>query len=347
MTSTNARARTAQTAGARSSSVRVIQAIAACATLTAAAAHAQSSLTISGKVEASVDYLRISSPTGASRTHTGLSSDSSRLIFEGVENLGGGWSAKFKLDHGFNVDTGATGFGGAFFGREAMVGLASPHGEFRLGRNYIPMDDLTAPLDPFYFAGIGAAWPMAIFTPRINNSIKYISPRIGGFQARALASAGEGVAGAQYLGLGASYSDQRMNLHAAYTAQKNALPAGDRKEFMLGGDYKFGGPRLTGFYIQRDDPGQARRNTALVGTNWPVGSGEIRASYLLERQGNARASRAVLQYMHFLSKRTSVFAGIARLNNNPGFSETLNPALPTLAKGEDITGTQIGIRHTF
>ncbi|WP_159912822.1 porin [Pantoea sp. 18069] len=347
MTSPIAHARTAKTAGSRPSPVRVVHAIAVYATLTATAALAQGSVTISGKVEASVDYLRIASPTGASRTHTGLSSDSSRLIFEGVEDLGGGWSAKFKLDHGFNVDTGATGFGGAFFGREAMVGLATPYGEFRLGRNYIPMDDLTAPLDPFYFSGIGAAWPMAIFTPRINNSAKYISPRMGGFQARALASASEGVAGAQYIGLGASYSDQRVDVHAAYTRQKNALPAGDRKEFMLGGDYKFGGPRLTGFYIQRDDPGQPRRSTALVGTNWPVGSGEVRASYLLERQGSARASRAVLQYMHFLSKRTSVFAGIARLNNNAGFSETLNPALPVLTRGEDVTGTQFGIRHTF
>ncbi|GAB2491236.1 hypothetical protein GCM10027082_47970 [Comamonas humi] len=339
--------RAAQTAGSRRLSARALHAVAAYAALAASGAQAQSSITISGKVEASIDYLRISSPSGASRTLTGLSSDSSRLIFEGVEDLGGGWAAKFKLDHGFNVDTGTTGFGGTFFGREAMVGLATPYGEVRLGRNYIPMDDLTAPLDPFYFAGIGAAWPMAIFTPRINNSVKYISPRMGGFQARALASASEGVAGMQYMGLGASYSDKSFDMHAAYTTQKSAVPTGDRREFMVGGDYKFGGPRLTGFYIQRNDPGQPKRNTALVGTNWPIGLGEIRASYLLERQGDARASRVVIQYMHFLSKRTSVFAGIARLNNSSGFSETLNPALPALAKGEDITGTQFGIRHTF
>lgn len=347
MTSSLARATTAPTSGLYRSPAQLLQVVAACAALASTGAGAQSSVTLSGKVEASVDHLRISSPTGGSRTLTSLSSDSSRLIFEGVEDLGGGWAAKFKLDHGFNADTGTVGFGGAFFGREAMVGLATPYGEFRLGRNYIPMDDLTAPLDPFYFSGIGAAWPMAIFTPRINNSVKYLSPRMGGFQVRALASASEGVRGAQYSGLGVSYNDTHFDLHAAYTVQKNAVPAGDRKEFMVGGDYKFDGPRLTGFYVQRNDPGQPRRSTALVGTNWPIGVGEIRASYLVERQGAAKASRVALQYMHFLSRRTAVFAGIARLNNGAGFSETLNPALPVLAKGEDVTGTQFGIRHSF
>ena len=347
MTSSLARHAAAPRSGLRRSPAKHIHLVAACAAWAATSAGAQSSITLSGKVEMSVDHLRISSPNGSSRTLTALSSDSSRLIFEGVEDLGGGWGAKFKLDHGFNADTGTVGFGGIYFGREAMVGLVTPYGELRLGRNYIPMDDLTGPLDPFYFTGIGAAWPMTLFTPRINNSVKYLSPRMGGFQVRALASASEGVRGAQYTGLGVSYNDTSFDLHAAYTIQKNAVPAGDRKEFMVGGDYKFGGPRLTGFYIQRNDPGQPRRSSALVGTNWPLGAGEIRASYLVERQGASKASRVALQYMHFLSRRTAVFAGIARLNNGAGFSETLNPALPVLAKGEDVMGTQLGVRHSF
>jgi predicted porin len=316
--------------------------------LAAVQAYAQSSVTISGKVEASIDYLRISGPTGT-RTQTGLSSDSSRLIFAGREDLGNGWAAKFKLDSQFAVDTGVIGSsGGIFFGREAMVGLEGPYGDFRLGRNYIPMDELTAPLDPFYFQGIGASWPMNIFTPRIPNSLKYFSPRIGGFQARALVSASEGVRGAAYRGIGASYAHPVFDIHAAYTLVKDAaVTGGDRKEFMVGGDYKFGGPRLTGFYIQREDDGQPRRWSALIGTNWPLGVSEIRASYQVEKQAAAKATRAAVQYLHPLSKRTSLFAGIARMENNAGFSETLNPALPALIKGEDVTGTQFGIRHSF
>lgn len=313
----------------------------------AGAAQAQGSVTVSGKLELSLDHLRIRTPGGGSRTVNGVSSDSSRLIFEGSEDLGGGWKAVFKLDSGFSADTGALGFGGAAFGREAMVGLAGPLGELRMGRNYIPMDDMTGGLDPFYFQGIGASWPMNLFAPRINNSVKYISPRLHGLQFRALASAGEGAVGGAYRGFGASYAHADFDVHAAYTVQKGAVGGADRKEAMVGGDYKFGGPRLTGFYIRREDPGQPVRSSALVGTNWPIGQGEIRASYQVEKQASARAQRLALQYQHNLSRRTALFAGVARLQNNAGFSETLNPAFPRLAPGEDVTGTQLGIRHSF
>jgi predicted porin len=314
----------------------------------AAPAHAQSGVKISGKLEASVDHVRVTSPNGSSRTLKGLSSDSSRLIFEGTEDLGDGLRAIFKLDSGFNVDSGTIGFGGTFFGREAMVGLAGRFGELRMGRNYIPMDDMTGGLDPFYFQGIGASWPMNMFAPRINNSLKYLSPRVQGFQVRALVSGGEGPPGAAYRGFGASYAHPVFDVHAAYTIHKGAIGGADRKEAMVGGDYKFGGGRLTGFYIRRDDPGLPSRSSALVGTNWPIGGlGEIRASYQWERQASARAQRMAVQYLYALSKRTSLFAGLARLQNNAGFSETLNPSLPVLAKGEDVTGTQLGIRHAF
>lgn len=321
--------------------------VAVFATTFVASVAAQSSVTISGKIEASLDHLSIKSAAGSKRTVRSVSSDSSRLIFEGTEDLGGGLRAKFKLDQGFSADTGALGFGGVAFGREAFVGLAGRFGELRLGRNYIPMDDLAAPLDPFYFTGVGAAWPMTFFTPRINNSIKYISPKINGLQLRGLLSPSEGVTGASFNGLGASYSNARFDAHLAYTLQKDGAPTGDRKELLLGGAIKFDGPRLTAMYVQRDDPGAPKRSTALVGVNVPLGLGEVRASYILERQAAAKARKLSVQYVHSLSKRTAVYTGIARLDNNAGFAETINPALPRLANGEDVTAFQVGIRHSF
>ena len=47
----------------------------------------------------------------------------SRLGFKGSEDLGGGHSAIFLLENGFQADTGAMGQGGLLFGRQIYVGL--------------------------------------------------------------------------------------------------------------------------------------------------------------------------------------------------------------------------------
>src|SRR4030095_4639728 len=63
----------------------------------------------------------------------------SHLGFRGTEELGGGWAAKFALEAGLLPDIGGTGNDGRLFGRLSWVGLASPYGELRLGRQASPM----------------------------------------------------------------------------------------------------------------------------------------------------------------------------------------------------------------
>jgi len=100
----------------------------------AAGAHAQSSVTLFGVVDASV--VRMSSNTNSV---TGLSSggqSSSRLGFRGVEDLGGGLKAGFWLEGGLNTDNGtAAGFR---FDRRSTVSIAGGFGEVRLGRDKSP-----------------------------------------------------------------------------------------------------------------------------------------------------------------------------------------------------------------
>jgi predicted porin len=60
-----------------------------------------------------------------------------RLGLRGSEDLGGGLSALFTLESGFNADDGSWGQGGLAFGRQAFVGLASSTwGQLTLGRQY-------------------------------------------------------------------------------------------------------------------------------------------------------------------------------------------------------------------
>ena len=75
-------------------------------------ALAQSSVTISGIFKTSLENINIGSPTaaraaGAKNKENRLSDDSSRIIFNVVEDLGGGLAAVGQIDMRFNSETGA------------------------------------------------------------------------------------------------------------------------------------------------------------------------------------------------------------------------------------------------
>src|SRR5438094_9675793 len=101
-------------------------------------AHAQSSVTIYGIVDAAVEHYTNVDNQGSSRTwmpSLGGGMFPSRLGFKGAEDLGGGLKAIFDLEDGVYVDTGANGQN-RLFGRQAWVGLAGDWGQLTLGRNY-------------------------------------------------------------------------------------------------------------------------------------------------------------------------------------------------------------------
>lgn len=137
-------------------------ALLALATFGASTAFAQSSLTIYGNIDVAVDNVHkgqgtatglatpVSAVTNAlaagfttKSTVTRLTSSVSSvnaLGFRGVEDLGDGYKANFVLEGQFQLDTGAqSGQDGRMFGRQAYVGLTTPGGEIRLGRQYAPM----------------------------------------------------------------------------------------------------------------------------------------------------------------------------------------------------------------
>lgn len=73
------------------------------------------------------------------RLTSSLSSVNS-LGVKGVEDIGGGYKGNFVLEGQFQVDTGAqSGQDSRMWGRQAYVGLTTPMGEVRLGRQYAPM----------------------------------------------------------------------------------------------------------------------------------------------------------------------------------------------------------------
>ena len=94
---------------------RVVLAVLAVAGTTAA--MAQSSVTLYGRVNTTVERQKVGDVTT-----TGMFNNSSRFGFKGTEDLGGGLKAGFQLESGFNSDTGASS--PTFFGRQSEVNLS-------------------------------------------------------------------------------------------------------------------------------------------------------------------------------------------------------------------------------
>ena len=325
------------------------RAVALATLATATAATAQSNLTIYGRLDATVEHVRITSTTGVTRNLSTLSNDGSRFGFRGVEDLGGGLQAKFNLENGFAVDTGVVTQGGILWGRMAWVGLSSSRlGEIRLGRNTIPLDDMAWPLDPFYAGGVGALWPLLPYQSRVDNSIKYVAPMIGKLELQGLVSAGENVPGGKQFGMSAAYREQPFDLTLAYTVVKDAVAAGDRKELYLGGALKLGGPRIVASYFQRDDAGAPKLSTVNVGGNLPLGaSGEARVSLTKVKQGSESTNQYAVGYWHALSKRTALYTAVMKQDNSANRNPLLTPSFAKKAPGEDASSIQLGMRHNF
>lgn len=95
------------------------------------AAFAQSSVSISGALDAGVKVTELGNGAKPTQMASGIHG-ASRLRFVGVEDLGGGLKANFWLEMQPNFETGAVN--ADLFNRGAWTGLSGNFGEVRLGR---------------------------------------------------------------------------------------------------------------------------------------------------------------------------------------------------------------------
>ncbi|ASW00914.1 porin [Paraburkholderia aromaticivorans] len=120
----------------QTTTTRLLLCSALCTLSTAAAA--QSSVTLYGIVDTGIEYVSHANASGGHvfRMPAVTGELPSRWGMRGLEDLGGGYSAVFTLESGFNVRDGSSGQGGRLFGRQAFVGVKSPYGTVAFGRQY-------------------------------------------------------------------------------------------------------------------------------------------------------------------------------------------------------------------
>jgi GBP family porin len=293
------------------------------------AAHAQSSVTLYGTLDTGIDYIsNQKSATGGSAAWgvQGGNVSTNRWGLKGSEDLGGGLSAVFDLENGFNLANGKFSNGGDEFGRQAWVGLSSStYGTLTLGRQYDDTVDFVAPLSATGsgFGGNIADHPFDNDNLnndfRMNNAVKFRSVNYRGFVfggAFAFGNTSNGFSNNDAYTAGASYNMGPLSLAASYFQANNpggtstptntggALSSTDGDATLVGGRqriigaaarYVVGQATLGAVFTRTtlDDPRQIAQGGAystLNGNTLSFNNYELNARYALTPQLNLGGS---------------------------------------------------------
>ncbi|NMM37509.1 MAG: porin [Glaciimonas sp.] len=312
----------------------------------AGVAQAQSAVTVYGALDVGLAHEN-NGTTSVNRMDTG-NLNGSRLGFKGTEDLGGGLSAIFQFENGFNPDTGAQADATRLFNRQAFVGLTSGFGTVKLGRQQNPIYANSSTFDPF---GDGLAGDTSrLFSyngSRTDNLVTY-AYAANGIRGELQYGFGE-VAGnssaSRVLAGFVGYKNGPIDAVLTHQNIKNPTDTGSTKMTLLGGNYDFGVVKPFVSYAWEKGDGLRDQRDALVGLTAPVGAaGTFMISYIRKTDkavDNANARQIAVGYTHNLSKRTALYTSYGELRNDD------NANYKVTAAGQTDKLFNVGIRHFF
>ncbi len=325
-------------------------------TVVAGTASAQSSVTLYGKIDLGL-VLDSGAAAGKSvRVSSGVTGGS-RIGFKGVEDLGGGMKAAFQLETGYCADSaaGAPNFctgSNQFMGRQAHGDLTGAFGAISAGRQYSLGFNNLSTIDPF---GTGFAGQVNnIVDPsgvRLNNSVTYSTPNIGGFTVSGEASLGEQTGNWQAnreTGAGVTFASGPAYAGFTFYDQANATGTGaSRKNYLFGGTYDLGVIKLHA--LAQKSTGDATLDVLdlMGGITLPVAGGSVLASYIHHNDRTSAdrdANQIGVGYLYPLSKRTSIYSAFARIQNQHGAAFTVGNATEA---GTGNKAFNLGVVHNF
>lgn len=319
--------------------------IVACAALSTGV-WAQSSVTLYGLFDIGIAHERGNGQSVTKMDGSGMHSGN-RLGFRGTEDLGGGNSAFFVLESGFNSDTGSLAQGGLAFGRQSFIGLQGKWGAVTAGRQYSPHWAAIDSMDPL--DGIaGGSFNLMRRTVRTDNTLMYATPNLSGFTGQLAYGFGEVAgesSGNRVLGGSLAYANGPLVVKLAHHNAKNATATDTTRNTYLGGSYNFGPVKAVLGYQVEKGPSVVDANVILVGAQIPLPAGTLMASYLRKNDKSAADNDAQmlgLAYTYPLSKRTNLYTSVMKIRNDK--------ALIYRTKVGDGIGDRefnVGIRHKF
>lgn len=316
------------------------------------AAMAQSSVTLYGVVDANVTW-EDNGAQSVTRMDTGRL-NGSRFGFKGSEDLGGGMSAIFTLESGFNPDTGAQADAARFFNRQSFVGLATGFGTVKLGRQMTPVYANAATFDAMGNALAGDTASLFQYSgSRTDNVISY-NYAASGFRGEVQYGLGE-VAGNssanRMMGGFVGYKMGPIDVVLTYQDTKNAANNDSAKVTLLGGNYNFGIAKVFAAYSSEKGLGTVDVRDWHLGLTAPIGTaGTAMVSYVKEENrfsANRDSELVAVGYTHTLSKRTALYTSYGQMKNDSAVANRAGGASLVTPLGNTNKLFNVGVRHMF
>jgi len=218
---------------------------------------------------------------------------------------------------------------------------------------------------------------------RASNTIGYFLPsNLGGFYGQLMYGLHENTStnvgtvngrSGQYAGGRFGYANGPLDVAVAYGESKGlagAVAAGfanpEVRTLNLGASYDLGMVKLFGelsdVRFEQDFVTGAnvedKQYGYLLGVSAPIGAGVVKAAWSavrrdreLANQTDPKAGKLALGYVHNLSKRTALYATVARVTSKNGYNLGLGGGVVGNPSGTDakrsVTGYDFGVRHAF
>jgi predicted porin len=300
------------------------------AAVAASGAFAQSSVTVYGRLNVTVESIK----HGDEDRVNEVVNNSSRIGFKGTEDLGGGLKAGFQIEHGFDPTTGSAS--STFWGRQAEVNLSGGFGTVRLGTftpdSYYATSDYIGMHNHETGDSSDALYGFGTYVTQ--NKVGYVTPNLSGFQA--FISVAEGVTGVtkKTWDLAAYYDRGPLHLGGGYSKRD------EQKQFAVRGLYEFGAFTVGGLVQRVSEPVIGDRTYFRLSGMYAFGANELHLNAGRTGEYSDLADSEALQwtvgYNYNLSKRTKVYGYYTAISDGDAG-----------VYGGDFNSIAVGIRHNF
>jgi len=311
---------------------------------------------IYGKLHVSTDYVN-----AGDDSHTSMHSNSSRLGFKGSEKLDHGLKAIWKFESSVDISDKGNTLGA----RNRYVGLSNSMGHIIFGYHDTPfklvggMVEVMSDTIGDRRAILGNGNGSNKFNTRAKNTIMYTSPKISGFQLKALQSLGEdsnpdNSDANRITSVSAQYAIAGLKVAAAYEDNKKLDSSGIR----AAAGYTFGGTSVNGIYeiISSDDTAKYDRPAFGFSVAHKINKIKVMAQYYMvdayKDADDTGASLLALGASYKLGKKTQAYLAYAMVNNDDNASFVVADGghgadYFSGVAGEDPSAASFGLIHKF
>ena len=304
----------------------------ALAALAASAAFAQSTVTISGTVDAGVEKTASSAALQVASSRSGTTN----VTFAGSEDLGNGLKANFKVSTSFDssYQAAAAAAAATTLGNNDMwVELAGGFGSVKLGRSLDPLFATTQTANSTkgvtgYTSRAGTLDGNGVY---VSNQILYTTPTVSGLSAQLSFAPSEVIGTKNNTGYSVNYAAGPLSVGFASSTLNNATATGYVAGFagkavqLVSGSYDAGVAKIFVSGTQRSE----NKSSYNLGVSVPMGAGSLWADYTNNNNSDTVATQ--LGYKYSLSKRTTAYAqyGVKKV------------------AGTNSQGYGLGVQHNF